>query len=175
MSQTVLLKETITEELLPSADEINRSFMESIVIVFIAFLLILIVANNPNASYYELTLPSWAPSLFVWSILFFLVLFFAAYGAGRIKSGVEDTSSGVFRLLFWIILILVLLSIFMIFRQDNYRTAFWLSLIALVFVIIVMIMYWNKVRAGALWMIPLALGLLFYLVEVWNIISLNNL
>ena len=175
MSQTVLLKETITEELIPSSDEINRGFMESLVIIFIAFLLILIVANNPDASYYNLTLPSWAPSLFVWSILIFLVLFFAAYGAGRIKSNVDDTSSGVFRLLFWIILILFLVSVFMIFRQNNYRAAFWLGLIALIFVIIVMIMYWNKARTGALWMIPLALGLLFYIAEVWNIVSLNNL
>ena len=175
MSETYVLKETITEERLVSPDEQNRSTMESLIVVFIVFLLILIVANNPNASYFSLTLPSWAPTLFTWAVLFVLILFFAGYAAGKIKTEAGEEYGGAFRLGFWAILILVLISVFLIFRQNNYRAAFWLALIAFILVLIVIFSFWNKSRGGAAWMIPLALGLVFYMAEVWNIVSLNNL
>jgi tryptophan-rich sensory protein len=150
-------------------------FIGAIIVMIILFLLLMIVANNSTASYYGLTLPSWAPSLSVWAILFALVFLFTAFALAKAYAQGGAYKSSWFGLGIVITLILWLISVFIIFQTNNFRAAFWVAVAAGVLTLILLFYVGCTSKAAAGWLIPLLLLEIFYLAEVWQIISLNNL
>jgi tryptophan-rich sensory protein len=153
----------------------NKALMVYLGVFLVIFLLALIIGfTNSTAQYYSLTLPSWAPSLTTWTFIFALVLFFTAFAASKMQLGSQHKNHW-YSLFFVISIVLILFFVFFIFQMNNFRVAFWILVAGAILLIITMFCGWNTYRSASLWLIPLLLLEIFWLVETWQIVSLNNL
>jgi tryptophan-rich sensory protein len=153
----------------------NADFIKYLLLFLIAFLLILIIANNPNSIYYSLTLPTWSPSLATFAVLFVLIFFFTAFSMAKADYGTDDSRATWFKWGVWIVVLLWLVGIFLLFQINNVRSSFWVFIGSLIVTIILMFMIGCQSTSSTLWLVPALLLEIFILCDLWNIISLNNL
>jgi tryptophan-rich sensory protein len=153
----------------------NADFIKYLLIFLIAFLLILIIANNTSSIYFSSTLPSWSPSLASWSILWVIIFFLTAFAISKADFQADAVRAGIFKWGIMIVTVVILVSIFILFQTSNARGSFWTMVGGLILTVILMFYIGGQSKAAAGFTIPLLLLEIFYLVELWNIISLNNL
>ena len=160
-------------------DDINEYGSKALMVyigifLIIFFLAIIIAAVNASQAYYGYTLPSWAPTLTTWTVFFAIVLFFTALAASKMQ--LQSIHKGHwYSIFFSVSIFLILFFLFCIFQLNNYRTGFWLLLVSAILLVITMFMGWNSYRFSSMWLIPLLVFDIILLIEVWQIISANNL
>lgn len=94
-SSSYAIIETVKEEtVMVSPEEQNAEFVKFLILLAIVLLVLYIVANNPNANYYTITLPSWAPTLLTWALLFLLIFILTAFAASKLSLNLADGKAG---------------------------------------------------------------------------------
>jgi tryptophan-rich sensory protein len=152
----------------------NGELVKYLLFLFIVFLIVIIIANNPDSIYFTLTKPDWS-SLTTWTVFFAIVLFLSGFALCKCDDAIDMYKSGGFKFLMFVSLFLIVLGIFFLFRTTSTRVCFWLFIAALIVTVISLFFIGGISRSCALWTLPLLIFEVVGSIYLWQIIQLNNL